>query len=42
MAELSKEVLDEILALAEALKELGQQLRRPRSDTLNGSKHANM
>ena len=42
MAELAEEVQDEILALAEALKQLGPQLKRPRSDTLNDSKHANM
>ena len=29
-------------ALADALRRLGPQLRRPRSDTLKGSKHANM
>ena len=40
--ELPEAVQDELLALAEALKELGPQLKRPRSDTLNGSKHANM
>ena len=42
LAELAEAVLDEVLALSEALTELGPQLRRPRSDTLNGSKHANM
>ena len=41
-AGLSDAVQDEILALSEALKEIGPQLKRPRSDTLNGSKHANM
>ena len=39
---LAEAVQDEILALSEALKQLGPQLKRPRSDTLNGSKHANM
>jgi hypothetical protein len=39
---LSVEVQDEILALADALTRLGPHLKRPRSDTLNGSKHANM
>jgi hypothetical protein len=42
LAELAVVVQDEILALADALKGLGPQLKRPRSDTLNGSKHANM
>lgn len=42
LAGLAEAVQDEILALSEALKQLGPQLKRPRSDTLNGSKHANM
>jgi hypothetical protein len=41
-AELPDAVQDEIAALAEALKQIGPQMKRPRSDTLNGSKHANM
>jgi hypothetical protein len=41
-AKLSEPVQDEIAALAEALKQVGPQMKRPRSDTLNGSKHANM
>ena len=41
-AELPEAVQDEIAALAEALKQIGPQMKRPRSDTLNGSKHANM
>ena len=32
----------ELLAQANLLKEFGPQLGRPRVDTLNGSKHANM
>ena len=31
-----------ILALSRLLRELGPQLGRPRVDTLNGSRHANM
>ena len=42
MVDLEQTVQDEILALADALRRLGPQLRRPRSDTLKGSKHANM
>lgn len=41
-AKLSEPVQDEIAALAEALKQVGPQMKRPRSDTLNGSKHTNM
>jgi hypothetical protein len=41
-AKLSEPVQDEIAALAEALKQVGPHMKRPRSDTLNGSKHANM
>ena len=32
----------EILALTRLLKQFGPQLGRPRVDTLNGSRHANM
>ena len=32
----------EILALSRLLQEFGPQLGRPRVDTLNGSRHANM
>lgn len=39
---LSEAVQDEMLALVELLKVAGPQLKRPRSDTLNGSKHDNM
>ena len=39
---LSEPVQDELAALAEVLKVAGPHLKRPRSDTLNGSKHANM
>lgn len=41
-AELPESVQDELLAHARLLEELGPQLKRPRADTLNGSKHANM
>jgi hypothetical protein len=41
-ADLPEAVQDEIAALAEALKQIGPQMKRPRSDTLKGSKHANM
>jgi hypothetical protein len=40
--ELSEAVQDEILAHAELLERFGPDLRRPKSDTLKGSKHANM
>ena len=40
--DLPEAVQDELLAHALLLKELGPQLGRPRVDTLNGSKHANM
>ncbi len=39
---LHEDVQAEILALSLALEEFGPQLRRPRVDTLNGSRHANM
>ena len=40
--ELPEEVQDELLALIEVLERIGPQLGRPRVDTLNGSRHANM
>jgi hypothetical protein len=39
---LNEDVLSEILALSLLLQQFGPQLGRPRVDTLNGSKHANM
>ena len=39
---LREDVRTEILALARLLQQLGPQLGRPRADTLNGSRHANM
>ena len=36
------EVQQEILALSRLLQRFGPQLGRPRVDTLNGSRHANM
>ena len=39
---LGRDVRIEILALARVLQEFGSQLGRPRVDTLNGSRHANM
>ena len=41
-AALAEEVQDELLAHAKLLEAFGPQLGRPRADTLNGSKHANM
>ena len=41
-AELGRPVQDELLAQAGLLEQFGPQLGRPRVDTLNGSKHANM
>jgi hypothetical protein len=41
-AELHEDVRTAILALARLLQQLGPQLGRPRADTLNGSRHANM
>jgi len=35
-------VRTEVLALARVLQQFGPQLGRPRVDTLNGSRHANM
>ena len=40
--ELHEDVRMEILALARLLQQFGPQLGRPRADTLNGSRHANM
>lgn len=39
---LHEDVRIEILALARLLQQFGPQLGRPRVDTLNGSRHANM
>src|SRR6267378_4992697 len=39
---LSEAVQDEMLAHAKLLEQFGPQLGRPRVDTLNGSRHANM
>jgi len=39
---LQPEVQAELLALARLLQQIGPQLGRPRVDTLNGSRHANM
>jgi hypothetical protein len=40
--ELHEDVQTEILGLSRLLQEFGPQLGRPRVDTLNGSRHANM
>jgi len=40
--DLPEAVRDELLAHARLLEKFGPQLGRPRVDTLNGSKHANM
>lgn len=40
--ELAEEVVDELVAMTELLKQFGPQLRRPHCDTLSGSRHANM
>ena len=40
--ELDEDVRIEILALTRLLQQFGPQLGRPRVDTLNGSRHANM
>ena len=37
-----KDVQDELLAHIKLLQQFGPQLGRPRADTLNGSRHANM
>ena len=39
---LAEEVQDELLAQMKLLEKIGPSLGRPRVDTLNGSKHANM
>lgn len=39
---LHQDLQSEILALSRLLQQFGPQLRRPRVDTLNGSRHANM
>ena len=39
---LAEAVQDELLAHLELLRQFGPQLGRPRVDTLNGSRHANM
>ena len=39
---LHEDVQTEILAMARLLQQFGPQLKRPRADTLNGSRHANM
>ena len=39
---LHEDVQTEILALARLLEQFGPQLKRPRADTLNDSRHANM
>jgi hypothetical protein len=40
--DLGEDVQMEILALTRLLQQFGPQLRRPRVDTLKGSRHANM
>jgi len=40
--ELEKDVQDELLANIELLEQFGPQPGRPRADTLNDSRHANM
>jgi hypothetical protein len=40
--ELHDDVRTEVLALSRVLQQFGPQLGRPRVDTLNGSRHANM
>jgi hypothetical protein len=40
--ELAPPVQDELAAMVELLKVAGPQLKRPKSDTLKGSGHANM
>jgi len=39
---LHADVRIEILAMARLLQQFGPQLKRPRADTLNGGRHANM
>jgi len=41
-AVLPEDVQDELLAHAKLLEVFGPQLGRPRADTLNGARHANM
>jgi len=41
-AEFEQTVQDELLAQAKVVEQFGPQAGRPRVDTLNGSKHANM
>ena len=41
-SDLQEDVRMEILALSRLLQQFGPQLGRPRVDTLNGSRHANM
>ena len=40
--DLQDDVQEEILAISRLLQHFGPQLGRPRVDTLNGSRHANM
>ena len=40
--EVHEDVRTELLALSRLLQQFGPQLGRPRVDTLNGSRHANM
>jgi hypothetical protein len=40
--DLRKDVQDELLARIELLEQFGPQLGRPRADTLNDSRHANI
>ena len=40
--DLHTHVQDEIYAIARLLEQFGPQMGRPRADTLNGSRHANM
>lgn len=40
--DLHEAVQDELLAVVELLRMAGPRLKRPRADTLNGSRHANM
>ena len=40
--QLHRDVQDELLAHIELLERFGPQLGRPRADTLNGSRYANM
>jgi hypothetical protein len=41
-SDLGEQVQDEIAALIGALKVIGPHMRRPGTDTLGGSRHANM